>query len=383
LKRIDNLEARLAVADELCARSAQLVAAPRAAFTLEGLTDDGVWSLCHVPSHESLHSLTDSLVACSNLPSPHESAMSHVERLAVTLMYLRSMPSCWRLGALWNEHPSTVSTYVRMYLGAMATNMAPHWVRMFKPGLEGSLGDELPVHGANDVLLDANAHRGDNGHLWPTVAVIGDMTYCWSWMPSTVEGQKIAQSGYKKRSHFKPLTMVSLDGFFNHISKLYGADNDGADVDAIADFISSEAFRQAVQGTTMRDIIYDRGARGKGAKETVDDAGRTFVEYVVQKELTKVFTPSFGGDKSDKDEPMTMTAADASRLVTMVRWVVEVLNRFLRLNERLSKEFLPHQFDEVHKWLLCAATLHNMFGKPLLRLGDPSPAVDGDDEGAQ
>ena len=190
-----------------------------------------------------------------------------------------------------------------------------------------------------------------------TAIVICDGTYLYNQKSSYFPHQIATWCTQKNRNLTKPMLFVTTTGYIIDVFGLYEGKSSDADImkQIMTDPKTQPWFQAAFKPGDI--FVLDRGF--KTCEETLKAAG-----FVVQ-------MPRFLKGKQFTDEE-----ANATRLCTMIRWVVEARNHSLKSNKYLSNvvdnKNLPHLLDDVR----IAAALINAFDKPLVVSNDDEEACE-------
>ena len=171
---------------------------------------------------------------------------------------------------------------------------------------------------------------------------VADGTYIYHQKSFHHSFQRSSYSPHKYRNLFKPMMIVAPDGYVLDVKGPYSAKTDDATI--FKGIIREEDFNDFF---TRGDIfILDRGFRG--CLESLQNKGYRYR------------TPEF----SAPNKQLSCEAANRSRMVTKVRWIVEDVNGKIKSKFRAFDKVWPNTaLDHAYDDFRVACALHNKFGK--------------------
>lgn len=192
-------------------------------------------------------------------------------------------------------------------------------------------------------LTIPNSLYGENG---TRAILIFDGTYIYIQKSSNFCFQKESYSLHKFRNLLKPFLIVCTDGYIVDVTGPHAATTSDATI--MTRSVHDEAPMHIV--LQPGDVfVLDRGFRD--SLPNIEERG-----YVAHMPPTK----------RRNEFQLSTQDANESRMVTLVRWVIEVINGRLKrdfkiLRHEYFNRALPHMFDDVK----IAAALTNIFKEPL------------------
>ena len=185
--------------------------------------------------------------------------------------------------------------------------------------------------------------------------LVADGTYCYCQKSSNNSFQRKSYSVQKSRHLVKPFVICSTDGYIVDIYGLFEASKNDAK-------ILSTILKEDKDLTLLlkdNDIfVLDRGFRDC-VKELED-------EYNLQVKM-----PALLG----KEKQLNTEAANLSRFVTKIRWVIEVINSFLKNSFKALKQVANKSLPHTHDDYKIAGALVNKYFKRLFSDKDDNLAI--------
>ncbi len=175
--------------------------------------------------------------------------------------------------------------------------------------------------------------------------LVADGTYCYCQKSKNNTLQRELYSSQKSRHLVKPFVICTTDGFIVDIYGLYEANKNDAK-------ILSEIFKTS---NDLRDILKpdDIFVVDRGFRDCVQELKKLYNINVRMPELLKK-----GKKQFDTIE------ANQSRLITKIRWTVEVINTFLKNSfkalKEVSNQSLPHTHDDYR---IAGALINKFFNR--------------------
>lgn len=202
----------------------------------------------------------------------------------------------------------------------------------------------------DNTLLSTMLLAGNNPH---TVIQIFDGTYIYIQKSTNASFQKLSFNSQKNRNYVKPMMCVAPDGYIEYIHGPYPATlNDAKILNKIFD-TNPNAFANLQENDV---IVGDRAFRDTEKKLSE----RKLILRIP--ESTK---------ERNKNAVLTRKQANQSRIVTKIRFIVEVINGRLKMVFKIfsnvwSNLNLPHLQEDL---LIAAAILNKYFSRILSDIG--------------
>lgn len=258
--------------------------------------------------------------------------------LACYLMKLRSGEANERLATLFNMSRRTLERHLTFARDSLLLDFVPRHLGY----------DHLNrIDVANRNLQVPNAIFGNANALNRKAIVIADATYIYIQKSANYLFQKRSYSLHKYTNLLKPFLIVCCDG---HILDAFGPYSAiESDAQIMKNMIDDEGnpFHWFFEHGDV--FILDRGFR-----DVIDDLHACGYEAHLPK------------TKNRDEDQLTTEQANKSRLVTMCRWVVEVINGWFKRDFKLFRQdffnrALPHMMTDFR----IGAALLNVCREPL------------------
>ncbi|XP_045766375.1 uncharacterized protein LOC123868072 isoform X1 [Maniola jurtina] len=276
----------------------------------------------------------------SQIPSLNRSSSTPRNDLAIYLCKIRSGEPNNRIASLFNITERTIGRKIHKVRQCLITDFVPLHL-----GLDHITRDEVIAR--NRVLPNVLFGNEES----PKAIVTFDGTYIYIEKSSNFLFQRRSYSLHKFRNLIKPFMIVCADGYILDVTGPYSARTTDADImkmilqnhdGPIEDGPFHFFFHEG------DSFILDRGFRD--SIPLIETYG-----YVAHMPPTK----------QPQDTQLSTEQANKSRLITMVRWVVETINgRFKRdfkiFKNRVFNKHVPHIFEDFK----IAAALINYFQEP-------------------
>jgi len=249
-----------------------------------------------------------------------------LQQVAIFLCKLRTALSNEKLGFLFGVSRETIRTSIQAVIEDLTEKMVPAFINTNDRST--LLSHKTPISSA---LFEIGEENG---------CVIFDATYRVVQKSQNFSGQKELWSEQKKMPLNKPMVGCAPDGYILFVLGPYDAKHNDAAI--LKDCFNRYDVNTIKNGDT---ILVDRGFR---------DA----LPFLKEKGL-KVYCPGLG--------QLNTNAANESRFVTKVRWVIEQV--FGRLKMKFKLFAIPAQNSTLchdYKSLVVACALLNLFHSPIL-----------------
>lgn len=256
-----------------------------------------------------------------------------IEALAVFLCKLRTNMSHQLLSVVFGiKNFQTVAHYLDSVESAMITDFVPSAL-----GPEGITREHLL---RNKTSIASKLFSEDKA------IIIADGTYAYHQKSSNNLYQRKSYSGQKHRHLCKPFTVSVPNGLVLEMFGPFEANwNDAQILEWILD--NEKWFTDLLRPGDI--FILDRGFRD--VKKKLEDLG------------FKVFMPAF---KDPKKKQLSTQDANLSRMVTKVRWTIEVVHGDLKQRYRYLDGVIQNKsLSKVKNYFRIAAALHNVYGSRL------------------
>lgn len=305
----------------------------RTTFNVDDITDDELsfWTGRNRATFNEL---------LSQIPSLQESSSTPRQDLAIYLCKIRTGEANNRIASLFNISEVTIGRKIRKVRRCLTTDFVPAHL-----GLDHITRDEVVER--NRVLPNVLFGNEES----PKAILICDGTYIYIEKSSNFLFQRLTYSLHKYRNLVKPFLIVCADGYILDVLGPYSARTTDADIMKMVlqnhnEPIENGAFNYFLHRGDV--FILDRGFR---------DSIPTIETYGYEAHMP----PS----KQREETQLSTEQANKSRLITIVRWVVETVNgRFKRdfkiFRNRIFNKNVPYVFEDFK----IAAALINCFQEP-------------------
>jgi hypothetical protein len=275
---------------------------------IHGIEDNELhfWTGVTKNQFNSILRLTPSLNNRSDIPATV---------LGIYLTKIRTGSPDERLATLFNMSRRTLERKLKMARQCLTDDFVLHYL-----GLDHMTREEVV---ARNVSIPAHIFGGDHD----TAILVVDGTYLYVQKSSNFLFQRITYSLHKYRNLVKPFLVVCTDGYILDVMGPYAATT----TDATIMRSLMEDQTSPWHGFLMPNDVFilDRGFRD--SIPSIEECG-----YIPQMPPTR-----------SRGEQLTTADANKSRLITMVRWVVETING------RFKKDFKLKSFDTSILIFLC------------------------------
>ncbi|CAH2088907.1 unnamed protein product [Euphydryas editha] len=196
-------------------------------------------------------------------------------------------------------------------------------------------------------LFIPNALFGDNSREEMKAIIICDGTYVFIQKSSNFLFQKRTYSHHKFQNLLKPFLIVCCDGYIIDVTGPYAATTSDATI--LSNMLNAEDSVFPWFFTPGDMLILDRGFRD--ALPDIEDCGyKAHMPLSVPRGQTQLST----------------TDANKSRMITMCRWVVEVVNgRFKRDFKLFRQDYFNKALPNMQNDFRIAAAITNAFHDPI------------------
>lgn len=223
--------------------------------------------------------------------------------LRMYMMRLRKGTAYHIIGERFRVSENTVTTYIRKVRTVLQREYVPQFL-----GFKNLSRDFLKYHSTKSARI---ALCNSYPHNEPVIT-IWDGTYIYCHKSGNYRFQKNTYTDQKKRNYVKPMVCVTPDGYIVDVFGPFKAIENDAKIMQII-FDKKEEVKNVLMPSDV--IVVDRGFR-----DCIVDLKKLNYEVKIPEFIVK----------SDKTGQLTTEKANKSRLVTKVRFVVEVRNAHLK-----------------------------------------------------
>jgi hypothetical protein len=266
--------------------------------------------------------------------------------LALFLMKLRLDIPQNVLAVLFGiDHQSTVSSIIDSVSSVLDKEFAPFSLGFDKmpDGTYMNMSREEAISKHNRKLFHELFNVPDDKLFF-----IIDGTYLYIQKPGNYDEQKLTWSVHKKRNLVKPMMICLSSGHVIAVPGPYytnGRNNDASILNSLLK--PGKALEEFVQEGDC--FILDRGFRD--SKKVVEDLGIIFQMPQLLKEGKKSFSTKEAND---------------SRIVTMTRWIIEVVNGRLKLKFKFFRNVIAGSYaQKIPRFFRVAMAIINRFCPPI------------------
>jgi hypothetical protein len=266
--------------------------------------------------------------------------------LALFLMKMRLDIPQNVLGLLFGiDHQSTVSSIIDSVSNVLDKEFVPYCLGFDKMpnGTYMNMSREEAINNHNRKLFHQLFDVPEDKLFY-----IIDGTYLYIQKPGNYDEQKLTWSVHKKRNLVKPMMICLSSGHVIAVPGPYytnGKNNDASILNSILK--PGKAFEEFVKPGDC--FILDRGFRD--SKKVIEDLGIIFQMPKLLKDGKKSFSTNEAND---------------SRIVTMTRWIIEVVNGRLKLKFKFFRNVIPGSYaQKIPKFFRIAMAIINRFCPPI------------------
>lgn len=307
----------------------------RSTFNVDNVTDDELifWT---GRNRATFNELLNQIPSLQQLPYTPQKARRD---LAIYLCKIRTGEPNKRIASLFNVSEGTIGRTIRKVRRYLITDFVPAHL-----GIDHITRDQVIER--NRVI--PNVFFGNE--VSPKAILICDGTYIYVEKSSNFLFQRLTYSLHKHKNLVKPFLFVCADGYILDVLGPYSARTTDADIMKMVLENNAPTEDRAFHYFLHQGDVFilDRGFR---------DAIPTIEAYGYEAHMP----PS----KHREETQLSTNQANKSRLITMVRWVVETINgRFKRdfniFRNRVFNKNVPYVFNDFK----IAAALINHFQEP-------------------
>ncbi|XP_052696026.1 uncharacterized protein LOC128174533 [Crassostrea angulata] len=256
--------------------------------------------------------------------------------LGIFLLKLRSGMSNQLLATIFGISKSSLCRAVKSVRTALMKSFVPHHL-----GLQHTTREEIIENHTRPLAQEL---FGDFTNK-KAIAVL-DGTYIYIQKSNNFQFQRKSYSLHKGRPLVKPMVVTSTDGYFLTVLGPYLARNNDATI--LNHMLHTNV--EDLKGWFHEDDVFvvDRGFR-----DSVD----MLEELGIRAEMPRLM--------SRGQKQMTTLDANASRLVTKIRWVVEAANARIKRWKYLAHVLPTNQVPFIGDYVRIVCALSNRYCKPL------------------
>ncbi|XP_062566452.1 uncharacterized protein LOC134228771 [Saccostrea cucullata] len=258
--------------------------------------------------------------------------------LGIFLLKLRSGMSYQLLSTIFGISKSSLRRAMKSVRSALLKNFVPNNL-----GLQHISREEIITNHTRPLAQELFGNMNNQ-----QVIVVLDGTYIYIQKSSNFQFQRRSYSTHKGRPLLKPMVVVSTDGYFLSVVGPYLADYKNNDASILNHMLKTNVEDMKNWFKDDDVFIVDRGFR---------DAIEVLEEFGIKAQM-----PCLLG-KGDKQ--MSDLDANASRLVTKIRWVVEAANSRIKHWKYLAHTLPTNQVPYIGDYVRIVCAISNKYYKPL------------------
>ncbi|XP_058804597.1 uncharacterized protein LOC131674731 [Phymastichus coffea] len=260
------------------------------------------------------------------------------QALVIFLFRLRTGNSNEMISSVFGlDRPQQVSEFSKSILKSFEKDVLPS-----RFGLKAVNRNDL-IENHSTILLQ-KLHNIKDSNL----TLVGDGTYLKHQKSANNEYQRRSYSGHKKLPLCKPFTICTTDGYIVDVLGPFSAkDNDAKILEQLL-----------TENDDLKNLMC------KAGDVFVLDRGFRDVLQLLENMKYRVLMPSL---KKQGEKQLTAEAANNSRRVTMIRWVVEAVHGAVAQKYKIFHQQLDNRFlVEASLYCKVVCFLINEFGKRLV-----------------
>lgn len=272
--------------------------------------------------------------------TPTLSGSNSKTALAIYLMKLRSGESNERLATLFKMSRRTLERHLKRARDCLSVDFVPRHLGL--DHIDRRLVIERNLYVPNALFGNPNSSIEDRKAI-----VIMDGTYVYIQKSSNYSFQRETYSLHKFLNLLKPFLIVSCDGYILDVCGPFAATDSDASILQRMVYDEEGTFHWYFRSGDV--FILDRGFRD------------------VLPDLTSFNYSAYMPETKDRGaDQLTTEQANRSRLVTICRWVVEVINgRFKRDFKLFRQDYFNRALSHMFEDFKIAAALINAFQDPI------------------